>query len=293
MKIFVSWSGDLSNKIAIILKNWIPNIIQSVEIFVSSEDIEKGIRWNPEIDTQLSSSDFGILCLTKNNLGSQWLIFEAGALSNRFGMSKVCPLLYEIEVSEIAKPLQQFQAATFAKQDFYKLIRSINNSCGDNKLDVTRLEYLFNALWEDFFTQITEIKSETIINVKTSENSKIQNEAERKDIRERLNLFYHPAQSAFIVANKFLENPNDLDTWQKINSRKTGNEVQETSEFERACIYVGKELEKIANYRSLAEGDTLKAFSKFLYEEKSEENYLELSRLISRDIEDYERRLNE
>lgn len=133
MKVFVSWSGDLSNRVAIILKNWIPNVLQLVEVFVSSEDIEKGSRWSEEIASQLSFSNFGILCLTKGNSKAPWLVFEAGALSNNVGTAKVCPFLIGVEVSEIAKPLQQFQAVTFTKQDVFKLIRSINNSCADNK----------------------------------------------------------------------------------------------------------------------------------------------------------------
>ena len=41
MKVFVSWSGELSKEIAEVLKKWIPCIIQSVEVFYSPEDIEK------------------------------------------------------------------------------------------------------------------------------------------------------------------------------------------------------------------------------------------------------------
>ena len=42
MKVFVSWSGDLSKKYAAFLKNWLEQCIQSVEVFFSAEDIEKG-----------------------------------------------------------------------------------------------------------------------------------------------------------------------------------------------------------------------------------------------------------
>lgn len=36
MKVFVSWSGELSKKIAEELKKWIPCIIQSATVFYSS-----------------------------------------------------------------------------------------------------------------------------------------------------------------------------------------------------------------------------------------------------------------
>ena len=54
MKVFVSWSGELSKEIAEVLKKWIPCIIQSVEVFYSPEDIEKGDSWDATISSELS-----------------------------------------------------------------------------------------------------------------------------------------------------------------------------------------------------------------------------------------------
>ena len=84
MKVFISWSGDQSKKIAQLFRDWLPTVIQAIEPFVSSEDIEKGARWNTDIAQELKESSFGLICVTKDNLNSQWLNFEAGALSIRF-----------------------------------------------------------------------------------------------------------------------------------------------------------------------------------------------------------------
>lgn len=82
MKVFISWSGDYSGKIAIALREWLPSVIQSLEQpYVSSEDIAKGSRWNAEVTKELENSCFGIICLTPENLIAPWLHFEAGALS--------------------------------------------------------------------------------------------------------------------------------------------------------------------------------------------------------------------
>ena len=62
MKVFLSWSGVKSQKIAIILRDWIPSVIQSVVPYVSSEDIDKGARWSGEIAKELDDCAFGILC---------------------------------------------------------------------------------------------------------------------------------------------------------------------------------------------------------------------------------------
>ena len=45
MKVFISWSRDISHETALAFKGWLPSVIQSIESFVSSEDIAKGGRW--------------------------------------------------------------------------------------------------------------------------------------------------------------------------------------------------------------------------------------------------------
>ena len=68
MKVFVSWSGELSCKMAEVLKKWLPCMLQSVEVFFSPEDIEKGANWDQTLATELSQSNYGIICLTQDNV---------------------------------------------------------------------------------------------------------------------------------------------------------------------------------------------------------------------------------
>jgi hypothetical protein len=41
MKIFISWSGELSHRVALELRDWLPMVINALEPYVSSKDIEK------------------------------------------------------------------------------------------------------------------------------------------------------------------------------------------------------------------------------------------------------------
>ncbi|MCP4614466.1 MAG: hypothetical protein GY845_37785 [Planctomycetes bacterium] len=76
MKIFISWSGTLSHKVACVLRDWLPSVIQAVEPYVSSEDIDKGARWSTDIAGKLEESSFGIIAVTPENLSAPWSILR-------------------------------------------------------------------------------------------------------------------------------------------------------------------------------------------------------------------------
>jgi hypothetical protein len=132
MKVFLSWSGDLSHKVALTLRDWLPSVIQSIEPYVSSEDIDKGARWSTDIASELADSSYGILCVTKENLHAPWLTFEAGALSKTMDKSYVSPFLFGIKRAEINGPILQFQSTVFEKEDLksfcYRLIKQITQN---------------------------------------------------------------------------------------------------------------------------------------------------------------------
>jgi len=98
---FISWSGQKSHNVAIALKTFIGDIIQSVTPFVSDEDIVSGERWNHRIQEELQENQYGILSITKDNKESPWLLFEVGALSNSIHKIPVVPFLFDVEPSEL------------------------------------------------------------------------------------------------------------------------------------------------------------------------------------------------
>ena len=79
MEVFISWSGDRSEKVAEALRDWLPSVIQSVNPFMSASDIEQGSRWLNDLGIHLENAQFGLICLTQENLKAPWLLFEAGA----------------------------------------------------------------------------------------------------------------------------------------------------------------------------------------------------------------------
>ncbi|BAU56179.1 TIR domain-containing protein [Mucilaginibacter gotjawali] len=163
MKVFISWSGSKSHKVALVFRDWFPSVIQSIEPYVSSEDIDKGARWSTDIAKELENSTFGILCVTKENLEAPWLSFEAGALSKTMDKAFVSPFLFDIKRSEVKGPILQFQSTIFQKEDIKKLLNTLNKACGEIGIPESRLEKAFEVWYptlEDELSKISGIKDE-------------------------------------------------------------------------------------------------------------------------------------
>ena len=160
MKVFISWSGQHSRKLGEALRDWLPGVLQLVTPYFTPSDIEKGTRWSTDISSQLSESQIGILCITRENIHSDWILFEAGALSKSLEKSHVCPILFGISNTDLAGPLKQFQTTEFDKGDMHRLLGVINGRLGENKLPQKTLDSVFEKWWPDLEQKIAEILNE-------------------------------------------------------------------------------------------------------------------------------------
>ena len=149
MQVFVSWSGAASHAAAKALKDVLPSIIQSLDVFLSSEDIEKGEPWFQKLGETLEGSDFAILCLTPENLDAPWLLYEAGAAGKHFEQARVVPLLIGLTSADLISPLSHLNAAKTDREDMFKLVTAINNHAKDDKLSKEALANSFKKWWKD------------------------------------------------------------------------------------------------------------------------------------------------
>jgi len=147
----------LSRRVAEILRDWLPNVLQAVEPYVSSEDIDKGARWSVDISNELEASNYGIICVTADNVAAPWLNFEAGALSKSFEKSRVSPFLFGIGKNDVAGPMKQFQSTVYEQDDMLKLVASINNACV-KPLGRDRLEEAFEIWWPKLQTRMGRLE---------------------------------------------------------------------------------------------------------------------------------------
>lgn len=161
MKIFLSWSGERSKRVARALGDWISQVVQAVEPWFSP-DIEKGVRWSHEMASQLDSSVVGIICLTRDNLESKWIHFEAGALAKGQN-GRVWTFLLDILPPDVKPPLSDFQATSFDRDEVLRLLTSINTRLdvvGEKPLDDERLKKLFEKFWPELESALQAIAQE-------------------------------------------------------------------------------------------------------------------------------------
>ncbi|HEU4556698.1 MAG TPA: TIR domain-containing protein [Longimicrobium sp.] len=159
MKVFLSWSGESSRGVATALKEWMPDVLQAVQPWLSATDIEAGARWVSELQLVLEESRVGIICLTPENVTAPWILFEAGALS-RFGEAYVIPYLIGFDPKELSGPLVQFQAIQANHDGTWSLMRSLNRALGDQAIDETRLRRIFDLMWPTLEEKLRAIVQE-------------------------------------------------------------------------------------------------------------------------------------
>lgn len=121
---------------------------------MSEHDIGPGKRWGIELSTELEASNFGILCLTPENITAPWLLYEAGALAKLVAESRVVP--YLLFNPNVIGPLSQFQGVNADNEGTLKLVNGINQ-LSDNPLPNDRIARIFERAWPDLEREIETI----------------------------------------------------------------------------------------------------------------------------------------
>jgi hypothetical protein len=159
--LFISWSGPRALKMAQILYEWVPQVIQAVEPWLSESDIDKGARWNEVLAKELENARLGIFCLTPENLTAPWLNFEAGALSKAIGTSLVCTYLFDLQPTDVPPPLAQFNHTKSGKDDTRKLIITINKALSSPIKNERTLDKAFETYWPELQDRLVAVPKPT------------------------------------------------------------------------------------------------------------------------------------
>lgn len=161
MKVFLSWSGSRSREVANLISDWLCCVIQASRPWISTRDLDRGSLWFGEINDQLKDTSVGIICLTQENKGRPWILFEAGALAKGLSTSRVCTFLIDLESKDLEDPLAQFNHTFPNKESVFGLVKTLNGTLGANGLDNRILEQVFDTYWSQFEEKFRKILSDT------------------------------------------------------------------------------------------------------------------------------------
>lgn len=197
------------------LREWLPNVLQSVDIWMSDSDIDIGSRWGPDLDKELEKSQFGILCITPESATSTWIHYEAGALSKFVDKSHVCQYLLGLQPTDIKGPLMNFQAARADKEDTLKFMQTINRATGERILPDARIATIFERFWPDLEAALARIPPEA---KKTTEPSRSQDDM----VEEILKTVREQARIMAEMQNRLANLEGFLPAKAAISDRSTG-----------------------------------------------------------------------
>ena len=128
--IFISWSKAKSKDLAIETKNVLESLNPQLNIFMSEENISAGERVQEKIIKKIIACDILLLCFTKENKKSPWLLYEAGFAS---GLDKmVIPILFDNDPnwhSWIDNPMNISREININQENFERTFLKCFNLC--------------------------------------------------------------------------------------------------------------------------------------------------------------------
>lgn len=154
LKVFVSWSGRMGMKLGKRLRERLPGIVPNIQVFFSPT-ISPGAVWTKAVERAIQQADFAILCVTKENLDSRWMNFEAGALWRARKQSYVCPLLLKLKPGGLSSPYSLFQARRFNEPEFRDLCKHLASK---TRMDMEQFQRNFEVNWPKLAEGIIPIR---------------------------------------------------------------------------------------------------------------------------------------
>jgi hypothetical protein len=177
MQIFISWSGQISYQLALLLRDLIRLVLPGLEPWVSSEDIVDGSRWSPDLIRILDQTTFGIICADPSNHTSNWLHFELGALAKSIEKWNIKVFLYELKPGELRGPLTLYQPVKIEKREVARLMEDIQANFTQISVTQEEMAANLNKQWPGFYTKVAQINVDTTLSSDSQQQENLSEKA--------------------------------------------------------------------------------------------------------------------
>lgn len=150
MRVFISWSGDASGKVAKHFSDFLEHVVSGLSTFMSEEDIELGSRWEENLSSELMESNYALICVTRANQLRPWINYEAGAIWKGLGKNRVIPYTLGFSPGELLPgPLTRFQGVENSEDGTRRIVKAINEAMPNPKPEQF-IEEAFVMWWPRF-----------------------------------------------------------------------------------------------------------------------------------------------
>ncbi len=148
MKILLCWSGDQSHELAKALSWWLPLVHVAFETRLAPA-ITPGVQWVEAWQSATNESQFGVVCVTPDNLRSPWLMFEAGASINAWQTQRVVAYLHCTLANDVTDtPMGVLRCKTATYEGTLQLVLLLNAALPvEQRLTEAGLHVLVKPLW--------------------------------------------------------------------------------------------------------------------------------------------------
>jgi len=146
MNVFISSAGD--GFVGEALRRLIKSVIQPVSVFLSGGmSIVPGVQWLSALLEAMDQSKLAVVCVTRRNVSSPWIMFEVGALMK--SSIPIVPYLIDFSPIDLTGPLQNFRAVNADREGTLELLHGINTT-----LVAPVMEDILNKAFDQFWPEL-------------------------------------------------------------------------------------------------------------------------------------------
>lgn len=249
LKVFISWSGN-SKAVAKAIYDALPTLFDDAHPWISTEN-PSGSIWLPEIDKELSDTDFGIICVSKKNQHAPWLNFEAGALSRKVDAKReLMPvlLLDFAETGDVKGPVTGFQMKMATLDGFFAIMKDLNKCELGPKIKEDILRTRVEAAWPKIDAEVQKVRA-------SADSTQVQKRPDEDKFEEILETVRSIASTTSILAHQRWGGTTDLLSQPDMSAlaRAIGDVGRATGVGEMSISFPDKKRVLIATQRPINE----------------------------------------
>ncbi len=235
VKVFISWSGEASHQVAKTLRDWVPQVLQSVEPWLASSELISGQPVAKSIEGSITSADVVLLCLTRQNMLSNWTKIESAVALN--AKRPIIPVCIDFPVSDLSGMFAMYQGMTLDEAGIHRLMTALNSRLTD-PMESHKLDRLLGIWMPEIFRDLA--KNTAGANFTGEGTLKLIGQKQGPPVEDLMQKILREVQS---LAAKVAEIGSSTATATPEMPTETAAEPTQPTAMDRPRIFIGSSVE--------------------------------------------------